>query len=282
MISYTEIRQFAARLGIGPAVVEHDYVLGCFLHFLALDEHVRQAWVFKGGTCLAKCHFREYRFSEDLDFTALHRVEEHSLKQIIEAAGSTMQSGIGIRTDMNEPVVETIEDEYGKESFEARVYYRGPSEMAGSPRSIRVHINRDEALCFPASPKPIMHEYSDKDDLPIASLRAYSLEEVFAEKLRAIAGQRRFAIARDLFDLLHLSLAATDVDAAIRAFPEKCAVKGITIKALDLRTMTARKEEYKKNWDNNLEYLVPRQLRQDFGEAWTASLGFLNRAVQPS
>src|SRR5450759_853385 len=30
---------------------------------------VKDTWVFKGGTCLKKCYFETYRFSEDLDFT---------------------------------------------------------------------------------------------------------------------------------------------------------------------------------------------------------------------
>jgi predicted nucleotidyltransferase component of viral defense system len=30
---------------------------------------LRDAWVFKGGTCLKKCFVETYRFSEDLDFT---------------------------------------------------------------------------------------------------------------------------------------------------------------------------------------------------------------------
>ncbi len=29
------------------------------------------SWVFKGGTCLSKCYFETYRFSEDLDFTVI-------------------------------------------------------------------------------------------------------------------------------------------------------------------------------------------------------------------
>jgi predicted nucleotidyltransferase component of viral defense system len=28
--------------------------------------------VFKGGTCLKKCFFETYRFSEDLDFTIIN------------------------------------------------------------------------------------------------------------------------------------------------------------------------------------------------------------------
>ena len=28
-------------------------------------------WIFKGGTCLRKCYYETYRFSEDLDFTVV-------------------------------------------------------------------------------------------------------------------------------------------------------------------------------------------------------------------
>jgi predicted nucleotidyltransferase component of viral defense system len=71
MINQAEIRRIAGSLGVDPRVIDHDYALGCFLHFLAMSDEVRRWWVFKGGTSLAKCHFAEYRFSEDLDFTVL-------------------------------------------------------------------------------------------------------------------------------------------------------------------------------------------------------------------
>jgi predicted nucleotidyltransferase component of viral defense system len=34
-------------------------------------KEVTQNFIFKGGTCLKKCYFEDYRFSEDLDFTLL-------------------------------------------------------------------------------------------------------------------------------------------------------------------------------------------------------------------
>jgi hypothetical protein len=32
-------------------------------------EALKADWFFQGGTCLKKCYFETYRFSEDLDFT---------------------------------------------------------------------------------------------------------------------------------------------------------------------------------------------------------------------
>jgi hypothetical protein len=56
--------------------------------------------VFKGGTCLKKCYFETYRFSEDLDFTL--RDENHLdvkfLRPVFEevVAWVTEQSGLTI------------------------------------------------------------------------------------------------------------------------------------------------------------------------------------------
>ena len=50
-------------------MVEKDYVLGWFLWAIGADPMLSTSWVFKGGTCLKKCYFETYSFSEDLDFT---------------------------------------------------------------------------------------------------------------------------------------------------------------------------------------------------------------------
>jgi len=58
-----------------PSVVEKDYVLGWILAGINAHEGIAESWFFKGGTCLKKCYFETYRFSEDLDFTL--RDENH-------------------------------------------------------------------------------------------------------------------------------------------------------------------------------------------------------------
>ena len=69
MIDRAEILRVANTLGLEARVVEKDYVLGWVLHGIARDPLLGESWVFKGGTCLKKCYFETYRFSEDLDFT---------------------------------------------------------------------------------------------------------------------------------------------------------------------------------------------------------------------
>lgn len=66
MIPSIEILENAREWGLRPNVVEKDYALGWILAAMAAHP-VTKEWVFKGGTCLRKCYFETYRFSEDLD-----------------------------------------------------------------------------------------------------------------------------------------------------------------------------------------------------------------------
>ncbi len=59
------------KLGLQNSTIEKDYVLGRVLMGIQNNTKTKDSWIFKGGTCLKKCFFDEYRFSEDLDFTLI-------------------------------------------------------------------------------------------------------------------------------------------------------------------------------------------------------------------
>jgi predicted nucleotidyltransferase component of viral defense system len=82
--------------------------------------------VFKGGTCLRKFYFDGYRFSEDLDFTAVAFIDPSHIQTWIEEIGRWVTARNGPNFAIEPIRVEIVEDEYGKESFQVRVYYRGP------------------------------------------------------------------------------------------------------------------------------------------------------------
>jgi len=69
VIDKREVLEAASSMGLLPSVVEKDYVLGWLLAGINAHPELTDSWVFKGGTCLKKCYFETYRFSEDLDFT---------------------------------------------------------------------------------------------------------------------------------------------------------------------------------------------------------------------
>ncbi len=71
MIGKTERLATASALGLEPRVVEKDYGLGWVLAGTVRDADLPRAWLFNCGTCLKKCVFETYRFSEDLDVTVI-------------------------------------------------------------------------------------------------------------------------------------------------------------------------------------------------------------------
>jgi predicted nucleotidyltransferase component of viral defense system len=67
----SRLEEARKRLGIPWEVLERDYLLSWVLAGIGQVESLKGTLVFKGGTALKKCYFGDYRFSEDLDFSAL-------------------------------------------------------------------------------------------------------------------------------------------------------------------------------------------------------------------
>ena len=102
MIRDAEVRRIARVAGVEPRIVELDYALGWALRGIAAHEYLSDRLLFKGGTCLRKCYFPDYRFSEDLDFTATERFDWKDLEKATWQASSrrvltrsSTRSGIG-------------------------------------------------------------------------------------------------------------------------------------------------------------------------------------------
>jgi uncharacterized protein len=68
---------------IPEAVLQRDYCLAWFLATLATHP-LREHLAFKGSTALRRCHFANYRFSEDLDFTLLQAMEFPAIQASLE------------------------------------------------------------------------------------------------------------------------------------------------------------------------------------------------------
>jgi len=158
MILETELRRLARRWNVDLMLLDLDYSLGCFLAGLG-QQDLAGRLRFKGGTCLRKCYFPDYRFSEDLDFTAETRLTTASLEAMVARAARWVEREIGLDFTAAPIRVETITDEYGKESFEVRLYYRGPLSRSGSPRAMRLDVTRHETLTFSCETRAILHPF---------------------------------------------------------------------------------------------------------------------------
>lgn len=267
MISEVELRSLARRWNVDLMLLDLDYSLGCFLAGLG-QQNLAGHWRFKGGTCLRKCYFPDYRFSEDLDFTAESRLTEANLKAIVEKAVRWVEREIGLDFSAAPVRVETIADEYGQESFEVRLYYRGPLSRTGSPQALRVDVTRAEVLSFPSETRSILHPFSDQAVIAATLITTYSLKEILAEKIRAIAGQRRFAISRDLYDIHQLLKHGVVLSEVLPVLPAKFETKGIKIEKVRVSNFEARRPEFEVDWHRRLTYLLPRSQSVSFEDAW--------------
>jgi Nucleotidyl transferase AbiEii toxin, Type IV TA system len=106
MIDRREILEAGSSFSLLPSIVEKDYVLGWMLAGINAHEELSESWIFKGGTCLKKCYFETYRFSEDLDFTLRNedQLDEEFLRGAFEEVivWVTDQSGLTVPVDQLE------------------------------------------------------------------------------------------------------------------------------------------------------------------------------------
>lgn len=275
MIPEAEVRRIAAATRVDPMVVDLDYSLGWFLLGMRKTSVSFGGLVFKGGTCLRKCYFPDYRFSEDLDFTATKYLSPMDMEEwIIKIiAWISDQDGPDFRVQTIQ--FEVVDDDYGGESYQVRIYYRGPLRWGGSPRTVKLDITRVETIILPVSEKQIIHPYSDQEVFSINDLPCYSLEEVIAEKIRAVSGQRMFAVSRDLFDIYNLVLAGTDMDAVRKILPEKFKARGINLHDVNVDKFEHRRIEFEKDWERRLNYLVINK-GLHFQDVWQFVLSLLD------
>ena len=87
MILQKEIIENSRKFKVPPVTIDKDWVLGHLLNGIASVKEINELFIFKGGTCLHKCYFETYRFSEDLDFTLLDEkfdINKNLIKSILQ------------------------------------------------------------------------------------------------------------------------------------------------------------------------------------------------------
>ena len=236
MIGKAELLEIAARVGLRPDVVEKDYVLGWTLAGIYAHDELRERWIFKGGTCLKKCYFETYRFSEDLDFTLTDgaHLDEAFLKRVFGEVGEWIYEQAGLEMPADGQSFELFANPRGNQSCQGKLSYRGPVSpnvaLIRWPR-IKLDLTADERVVLPPERVEIFHAYSDEPEDGIEVL-AYAYEEAFGEKVRALAERTR---PRDLYDVVNLYRnveARPAPDVLLDVLRQKCEFKGIGVPVL--------------------------------------------------
>jgi len=257
MIDRREIIDMASKLGLTPHVIEKDYVLGWMLSGIYQHEALAENWVFKGGTCLKKCFFETYRFSEDLDFTLTDdsHINEEFLKSVFAEIGDKLYEETGIELPNDFQDFEVFENPRGNLSCQGKISYRGPVSPRGNnmPR-IKLDLTADEVVVLPAAQTPIFHPYSDAPESSIM-VQSYAYEEAFGEKIRALAERTR---PRDLYDVINLfrnADARPSASVLLDVLAQKCAFKNISVPTLN--DLDPHKPDLEGAWGAMLAHQLP-------------------------
>ncbi len=187
MTPKAEVLAVAEERELLPTTVEKDYALGWMLFAIAGHDQLGQ-WYFKGGTCLKKCFFDTYRFSEDLDFTVPPDVpyDADSIRAGLLAVAEWVRDQTGVEFPPDGVAIEQSVNKRGQATFEARMTFVGPLQLARAQRQrIRLDLTRDELVVDPPGLREVFHGYSDEPE-PLPRIRCYTLAEILAEKVRAL------------------------------------------------------------------------------------------------
>lgn len=263
---HTRLQEARERLGLPWDVLERDYLLSWVLAGVGQVDALRETLVFKGGTALKKCYFGDYRFSEDLDFTGLEGVPtgaamERAVREACNAAAKLLDEYAPMEI-ICERYTEKGPHPGGQEAFTIRA--RFPWQRQPQTR-VMIETTMDERMIMPAVWRVVLHDYGE----PLAAeVRVYALEEIIAEKLRAILQhvekfeQRGWSRsrARDYYDLWRV-LGAYREQMNLADFPallrDKCAVRNVAF-AIPEDFFHERMLAYvEKTWEQWLGPLVP-------------------------
>jgi predicted nucleotidyltransferase component of viral defense system len=261
MIPRRELDELRSEWSLDIGVIEKDYVLGWLLAGIAQHADLAQTWIFKGGTCLRKCYYETFRFSEDLDFTVIDGgpEEPEDLQRIFTDVGEWLREESGIELILDAKAFQRRQNRRGQPTTQGRIGYRGPNETRGIPPKVKFDLTSDEVLTQRPELRQIGHHYSDQP-LPVRGVASYPITELFGEKLRALAERCR---PRDLYDVVHLHRhpdllgRAAGVAAVLR---DKCAHAGIEVPTLESMSNTKFRQEVETEWENMLGHQLPKPL----------------------
>lgn len=254
------IRDAAQRQGIPQDVIEKDYALSYILAGIYSQPAIKEALVFKGGTALKKLYFGEYRFSEDLDFSARESPTGERLENLLHEAveeARQLMSDHGPFTLQIERYLEREPHPHGQDAFTIRVRFPWhPSPLC----RIKVEITHNEPVLLEPQRRRLLHGYGEELKCDIC---CYPLEEIVAEKLRTLLQTHQKLVtrgwnrprARDYYDLWRiLDEFNEELDTTLigRLLERKNAHRGVSFHSVDDFFTNELVSETSRHWNSNL------------------------------
>ena len=259
-MTYKEIQQIAKKLKMEETVIDKDWILGHFLNAMFAFSDIFENFVFKGGTCLKKNYFEDYRFSEDLDFTLLNKtfvIDELFFKKIIKLAEQNSGAKFHLKR-IKKQVHKDIPQGYEITILFWGAFHKPNQAVLPVNRwqtKIKLDISFTEQVLMKPEQKSIFHSYSDQGIIN-SIVPAYPLNEVVAEKLRSLMQRNR---PRDIYDLYYLSeiIEVNEYENILSLLKQKATSKNIGCYNYNDFMNQKKYKSNKRAWESSLTYHLP-------------------------
>ena len=269
MILQKEIATISEQLGVSKSVIDKDWMLGHFIAAIFNEPELKETLIFKGGTCLKKCWFDEYRFSEDLDFTSKSQ-ELELTQQHLKFITKYVEDNTEVKTHIVS--LKPLKFKDSLTGYEAIIKFWGVDHprniMPPTPdrwqTKIKIEIILYEEMIFDVSQQKVTHPYSDTLKLE-TTIQCYKIEEVLAEKLRALI-QRSYTAPRDYYDIWYLSNNFPDLDweSIVVAFHKKMKFKNLEFTGIEQLINPKSDKALKGAWKNSLGHQIQQDKLPDY------------------
>lgn len=242
MIKPGEIQKLAAINKVKDGQIEKDYVISWILYGISQNLFLHSNLIFKGGTVLKKAYFKDYRYSEDLDFTLADDAIDNEkifseFKKLFEF----------VREEANIPLQRKPETLFESGNVNFYLLYGGPLGGLFGRKDLKIDFTRNELITFKILDTPLFREYSDLT-VPF-SVNCYSKQEVLIEKMRSLMERTQ---PRDIYDLWYLlENDNLDISDFAKEFFQKAIHKGFNPADL-IEKVSAKEAKYKSLWQNYL------------------------------
>lgn len=254
------------------AVIDKDWVLGHFLNAMFSFPEISENFVFKGGTCLRKNYFEDYRFSEDLDFTLIDEsfvIDDAFFKKIIKLAERNSGAKFHLK-DIKRQVHEDI-----PQGYEIIILFWGAFHKPNQREltynrwltKIKLDISYSEKVILEPEQKQIYHPYSDIEIIN-SIVPVYPLNEIIAEKLRSLMQRNR---PRDIYDLYYLAniISHEHYSVVLSLLKQKSESKKIDCCEYDNLVNEKKYKSNKRAWKSSLAYHLPKGKLVDYDIAYS-------------
>jgi predicted nucleotidyltransferase component of viral defense system len=207
---------------------------------------------------LKKCYFKNYRFSEDLDFTLLD-ADFVVTENLIQPVCNRISENISI---LFSPVkISPLKSNNQHVGYTTKIKFWGANHKRNQQptpydrwmTSIKVEIISYETMVDAPDFRSLYDDFSDSFHFEGIKIPCYSISEIVAEKFRALL-QRSYSAPRDYYDLWYiLREKVIDWEKVIKIFEQKMIYKGLEWNGYQAFFNEKSIREMTREWNNSLK-----------------------------